>query len=155
MTDIASIIVFNSAKNSQSSNENSSRCTSSLLTHWGRVTHICVGKLTIIGSDNGLKPGLRQAIFWTNDGILLIGPLGTNFNEILIEILIFSFKKMHSKVSSANRRPFCPGLNVVTSTSIVQENAFQLPPIWAFYVEYTQWKKNKTNWQTRSFWCGM
>ena len=27
------------------------------LTHWGRMTHICVGKLTIIGSDNGLSPG--------------------------------------------------------------------------------------------------
>ena len=26
-------------------------------THWGRVTHICVGKLFIIGSDNGLSPG--------------------------------------------------------------------------------------------------
>ena len=43
------------------------------LTHWGRVTHICVGKLTIIGSDNGLSPGRRQAINWTNTGILLIG----------------------------------------------------------------------------------
>ena len=32
------------------------------LTHEGRVTHICVGKLTIIGSDNGLAPGRRQAI---------------------------------------------------------------------------------------------
>ena len=29
------------------------------LTHWGRVTHICIGKLTIIGSDNGLLPGRR------------------------------------------------------------------------------------------------
>ena len=46
-----------------------------LLTHWGRVTHICVGKLTIIGSDNGLSPDRRQAIIWTNDGILLIGHL--------------------------------------------------------------------------------
>ena len=27
-----------------------------VLTHWGRVTHICVGNLTIIGSDNGLSP---------------------------------------------------------------------------------------------------
>ena len=26
------------------------------LTHWGRVTHICVSKLTIIGSYNGLSP---------------------------------------------------------------------------------------------------
>ena len=32
------------------------------LSHWGRVTHICVSKLTIIGSDNGLLPGRRQAI---------------------------------------------------------------------------------------------
>ena len=71
------------------------------LTHWGRVTHICVSKLTIIGSDNGLSPGRRQAIIWTSAGILLIRPLGTNFNEILIEIHTFSFKKMHLKMSSA------------------------------------------------------
>ena len=43
-------------------------------------------KLTIIGSDNGLSPGRPQAIIWTNDGILLIAPLGTNFSELLIEI---------------------------------------------------------------------
>ena len=65
------------------------------LTHWGRVTHKCVSKLTIIGSDNDLSPGRRQAIIWTNAGILLIGPLGTNFSEILIEIYTFSFKKIH------------------------------------------------------------
>ena len=47
----------------------------SYLTHWGRVTHTCVSKLTIVGSDNGLSPGRRQAIIWTNDGILSIGPL--------------------------------------------------------------------------------
>ena len=33
-----------------------------VLTHWGRVTHICVSELTIIGSDNGLSPGRHQAI---------------------------------------------------------------------------------------------
>ena len=77
------------------------------LTHWGRVTHICVSKLTIIASDNGLSPGRRQAIIWTNDGILLIGPVGTNFNEILIEIHTFQFKKMHLKMSSTKWRPFC------------------------------------------------
>ena len=85
------------------------------LTHWGRVTHICVGNLTTIGSDNGLSPDRRQAIIWTNAGLLLIGPLGTNFNEILIEILTFSFKKMRLKVSSAKRRPFCLGLNELNS----------------------------------------
>ena len=56
------------------------------LTHWGRVTHICVGNLTIIGSDNGLSPGRYQTIIWAYAGILLIGRLGTNFSEILIEI---------------------------------------------------------------------
>ena len=42
-----------------------------LLTHWGRVTHICISKLTIIGLDNGLSPGRRQAIIWTKPWILL------------------------------------------------------------------------------------
>ena len=46
------------------------------------MTHICIGNLTSIGSDNGLSPGRRQAIIWTNAGILLIGLLGTNFSEI-------------------------------------------------------------------------
>ena len=59
------------------------------LTHWGRATHICVSKLTNIGSDNGLSPGRRQAIIWTNAGVLLIWPLETNFSEILIEIYTF------------------------------------------------------------------
>ena len=79
--------------------------------------YICVGKLTIIGSDNGLSPERRQAIIWTNAGILLIGPLGTNFSEILIEIQTFSLKKMRLKVSSAKRRPFCLGLNVLRPIS--------------------------------------
>ena len=82
-----------------------------ILTHWGRVTHICVSKLTVINSDNGLSPGRRQAITWTNGGILLMGPLGTNFSEILSKIHTSYFKKMHFKTSSAKWRPFCLGLN--------------------------------------------
>ena len=84
------------------------------LTHWGRVTHTYVSKLTIIASDNGSSPGRRQAIIWTSAEILLIGPLGTNFSEILIEIITFSFKKMRLKVSSAKWRPCCLGLNVLS-----------------------------------------
>ena len=76
-------------------------------------TYICVSELTIIGSDNGLSPDRRQAIIWTNAGILIIGPLRTNFSEILIEILAFSYKKMRLKVSSAKWRPFHLGLNVL------------------------------------------
>ena len=37
----------------------------SSLTHWGRVTHIRISNVTIIGSDNGLSPGRCQAIIWT------------------------------------------------------------------------------------------
>ena len=84
-----------------------------VLTHWGRVTYICVSDLTSIGSDNGLSPCRRQAIIRTNAGLLLIDHPGTNFSEILIEILTFSFKKMRLKVSSAKWRPFCLGLNVL------------------------------------------
>ena len=83
------------------------------LTHWGRVTHICVCKITIIDSDNGLAPGRHQAIIQINAGILLIGPLGTNFTEILIRIQTFSLKKMRLKMSSAKWRPFCLGVKVI------------------------------------------
>ena len=83
-----------------------------LLINWGWMTHVCVGKLTITGSDNGLSPGRRQAIILPNAGILLIRPLETNFNEILIKIHTFSFKEMHLKISSGKWRPFCLGLDV-------------------------------------------
>ena len=91
-----------------------------LLTHWGQVTHICIIKITIIGSDNGLLPGQHQAIIWTNNGIMLIGSLGTNFSEILIEIYAFLFKKMHFFIQEnafknviGKWRPFCLRLNVL------------------------------------------
>ena len=83
------------------------------LTHWGWVTHICVGNLTSIGSDNGLSPYQSQAIIWINARILFIGHVGTNFSEISNETLTFSFKKMHFTASSAKWRPFCLGLNVL------------------------------------------
>ena len=97
----------------------SSAALSSCLTQWGRVTHICANKVTIVCSDNGLSPGRRQAIIWTNAGILLIGTLGTNFSDILIEIRPFSFKKMHLKMSSGKWWPFCLGLNVLKAWETV------------------------------------
>ena len=84
------------------------------LNHWDLVTHTCVCKLAIIGSDNGQSPGPRQAIIWTNAGILLIGTLVTNFSEILIKIHTFSLKEMHLKPLFAKSWPFCLGLNVLT-----------------------------------------
>ena len=82
-------------------------------THWGRVMHICISKLTIIGSDNGLSPGRHQAIIWTNAGLLLTGPLGTKYSEILIEIHTFSYQKLHLKMLSAKWQQFCHHLNVL------------------------------------------
>ena len=85
-----------------------------LLTHSSRVTHICVNKLTIVVWDNGLSPERRQAIIWTNARILLIGPFSRNFSEILIVIHTFSFNKMRLNMSSAKRRPFPLGPNVLS-----------------------------------------
>ena len=84
-----------------------------VLTHWGRIMNICISKLTIIGSDNGLSPGRHHAIIWTNAGILFIGPFGTNFSAISIRIQTFSLKKMHLKMLSGKWHPFCLGLNVL------------------------------------------
>ena len=81
--------------------------TNILLTHCGWGMHICVGNLTIIGSDNGLVSGRRQAIIWTNAGIFFIGPLRINFSEILIKSITFSLKKMCFNLLSAKRWPFC------------------------------------------------
>ena len=90
--------------------------------HKGSVTHsfvlvgtkhIRVSKLTVISSENDLSPDRRQAIIWTNAGILLIGALRTNFSEILIAIDTFPFKKMHFKISPEKWRPFWLGLNVL------------------------------------------
>ena len=91
----------------------------------------------IIGSDNGLPPVWRQAIIWTNAGILLIGPLGTNFSEILIRILIFSFKKMRLKVSSAKRRPFCLSLNVLSRR--ITHHGFKANSLWPSAAICHQW----------------
>ena len=82
----------------------------SVLTHWGRVMHICVIKQTSIGSDNGLSPSRRQAIIWTNAGILLIGPWGTNLSKISINFIDENaFEDVVWKMAA-----ILPGLNVLS-----------------------------------------
>ena len=73
--------------------------------------------LTTNGSDNGLSPDRRQAIISTNAKMLLTGPLRTKFCGILIEIGIFSFKKMHLKMLFGKCQPFCLCLNELTLTA--------------------------------------
>ena len=94
------------------------------LTHRGRVTHIRVSKLPIIGSDNGLSPDRHQAIIWTNARLLLIWTLGTNFSEISSEIHTFSFQKMHLKRSCMKWRPFRFGLNVLRQCDLTRKRQY-------------------------------
>ena len=95
---------------------------SGLSTHWGRVTHIyaSVNELVMIGSDNVLSPGRRQAFIWNNVGILLTEPLGTNFSENFIEIYSFSIRKMHLKISPEKKSAILSGPRCVYSASIIQ-----------------------------------
>ena len=61
--------------------------------------HIVLEIRTFIGSGNG----------WNLDVYLLIGHMGTKFNEISIKVHWFSFNKMYFKVPSAINSPFCTG----------------------------------------------
>ena len=47
--------------------------SSKLSIHWDWVTHVCVRKLPMIDSDNGLSPVQHLAIIWINAVLLLIG----------------------------------------------------------------------------------
>ena len=87
------------------------------------VPHIYVRESVSIGSHNGLSAGRPQANIRTNAGMMLIGHIGTNFNEMLIKIHTFSFKKIHLKMSG-KWWPFFLGLNVFT-----QHN-----PLWSIYI---------------------
>ena len=89
------------------------------LTHWGWVMHICVRKLTIVGSDNGLssRQHLHQAIIWANGAILSIIHRGAYFSDVFL-IQKFSLKKMHLKMSPAKWRPCCLGLNMLKEDNI-------------------------------------
>ena len=106
------------------------------------MTHICVIKLTAIGSDNGLSPGRRQSIIWTNARLLLIWPLGTNVSEMLIEMHISLLKKMHLNMSSARCRPSCLGLNVSMYFIFIQNWSYVI----IFIMMNFMWYKTDRHW---------
>ena len=83
--------------------------TTVCLTHWGRVTHIYVSKLTIIGSDKGLSPGWRQSIIWIKAGILIIRTLKNKLQRnSCIFIQEIAFENVVCEMAS-----ICFGLNVL------------------------------------------
>ena len=84
------------------------------------MTRKCVGNLTTSGSDDGLSPDRRQAIIWTNAGILLIGPLWTSFSEIFdknsnIFIQEDAFESVVCEMAAILFRPQCVNLGLWVS----------------------------------------
>ena len=78
-----------------------------MLTNWGWVTHICVSKLIIIGSDSGLAPSLYLNQRWNI--------VNSNLkNKLLWNSYIFIHENAF-EMSSGKWRPFCLTLNVLIS----------------------------------------
>ena len=72
------------------------------LTHWGRMTHICVSKLTIIGSDNWYRlAGVKRL----SEPMLGYYQLDRS-KQTSVNSCIFQFRKLHLQLSSGNWRPF-------------------------------------------------
>ena len=86
----------------------------------GQVAPIHVYKLNIVGANNGLTTGRRQAIIPTNAGILLIRPWGTTLGENWLKFIYFALKKMHLKMLSGTWRPYCLGLKVFKQSRVSQ-----------------------------------
>ena len=89
------------------------------LTHWGRVTHICVSKLAIIAPDVAWSAPSHNLNQWWN----IVNSNHRNKRQWKLKRNhIFSFKKMHLKISAAKWRPFCLGLNVLKWWSCISAN---------------------------------
>ena len=60
-----------------------------------------------------------------------MGPLRIKFSEIRIKIQDLSFMKMHLKMSSVKRQPFCPGEDKfmqLSSTAVTREILGNIDP---------------------------
>ena len=83
--------------------------------HWGRVTHICISKLTIIGSDNGLSPGTAPSHYlkqcWNIINWTLRNKCQWNFNR---NSYIFIQENVFENVIWT----FCLGLYVLKSLHV-------------------------------------
>ena len=79
---------------------------------------------------------IKPLVIWSNAGMLLIEPLGTNFSEILIKNNTSSYNKMHFKTSSAKCWPFCPGGDELRS---LHNNSYQFHAWWAGAIETPWW----------------
>ena len=68
--------------------------TNDLLTHWGRVTHICISKITIIGSDNlnqcwnMVNGTLRNKLQWNINRNSYIFIQENAFENVICEMMV-------------------------------------------------------------------
>ena len=93
------------------------------LTHWGWVTHTCISKLTIIGSDNGLSPGRRQAIFWNQwwnsvDSSLRHKLQWNPKRNSFIFIQVNAYENVVCEMASIFSRPQCVDTLVDTNATV-------------------------------------
>ena len=134
------------------------------------MTHICVIKVTIIGSDNGSSPGRRQAIIWTKCWDTVNRTLGNklqwNLNRNLyIFIQENAFENVVWKMAAIMSRPQCVkayptffhspnqatcgrlvGSSIKKNTTLIWQNSANFGPPHDF-VEcgppHARWKKKK------------
>ena len=98
------------------------------IAHWGRVTHICVDKLIIIGSDNGLSPDRRQASHYLNQCSIIVNWILANifqwkFNQnTAIFIEDYARENVVCEMASTLSRPQCvkTAINNPTTNSTFQ-----------------------------------
>ena len=92
------------------------------------MTHLCVGNLTIVGSDNGLSPGRRKAIIWTNAGILSIAPYkqGNFCRNRHIFILKNAFQNVIWEMTAILSRPQCVKTSFLICVNICSLAVFKV-----------------------------
>ena len=78
------------------------------------MVHICVRKLGHPWFRKWLVAWLAPSHYLNQCWNIVNWNFRIIFSEILTEIYIFSFKKMHLKISSGKWRPFCISFNVLT-----------------------------------------
>ena len=114
------------------------KLTIKTLNHWGWVMHICVSKLTIIGSDSGVSPGHYLKQCWNVANWTLRNKLQSS---LVPNSYIFIQENTHDK-SSGKWRKFCFSLNMLI---IVMLNLRKYPSLWetrnymSYIVKYCCW----------------
>ena len=118
--------------------------------------HICVSKLTIIGSDHGLSPGRRQAIIWTNAGIFFNWTLRNKLQWIFnrnsnIFIQENASEYVAWEISTISSRPQCVNerneengsLQLWKEAKILAAGAYVMGSASAYLTLYTRWQSSK------------